>query len=187
MEDNTLSIPNYSLYRVDSANRHTGGVAMYVHNSLQIQVLKTSSINFIWSLSFKILSGYVNDTFCLVYRGHQSSNSNFIEFLQQSCEFLCSNSNFFHILGDFNYNFYDKTKSAPVLNVLKSYGLTQIMNSPTRETQNSSTIIDWLLTNKKNVNTTVLNSNNIADHNMIKINLFIKHKNSEVSQLAKIR
>ena len=56
------------------------------------------------------------------------------------------------MLGDFNINFKDKNngllkKYAEVLNM---FGLKQLINSPTRVTRKSSTIIDHVLCNTSN-------------------------------------
>jgi hypothetical protein len=41
MSDAELAIDNYNLIRLDSYNRHTGGVAIYLHNSMTYKEVQT--------------------------------------------------------------------------------------------------------------------------------------------------
>lgn len=174
MSDNELKIEDYTLFRVDSYSRRTGGVVCYAHSSISIDIIDSSSDNNIWSLSLRILNGYVRDTFCIVYRGHKSSNNDFISFLERTFDFLSTNCKRFHVIGDFNYNYDDKVACKPLLAKLKSFSLSQIVKSPTREQNGTQTLIDWVVTNCKLINCHVINNNNIADHNFIAIDLFTK-------------
>ena len=180
MNDNELSIPNYALYRIDSQNRHTGGVACYIHSSIKVDIFDCYSQQNIWSMSFKVLYGYSKETFCLIYRGHKSTSSDFINFIDRACEILANKSSTFHLIGDFNYDFLDKPKSATLIRKLKSFNLAQKVNSPTREFKDSSTIIDWVASNQKNLKPIVRNDCNIADHNFIYLDFFSHNCKSNI-------
>jgi hypothetical protein len=185
MNYNELAIEGYSLYRVDSSNRHTGGVACYVSHSVKIQIMQTYDKNNIWALSFKILSGFVRDAFCVVYRGHKSNLHNFTEFLTEICEVLCTECNYFHIIGDVNFDYLNKSNLTSLIDTFKSFGIRQAVTSPTRQYKNSSTIIDWVLTNKKNLVPAINCELNIADHNLIYLNFF-DNKENESSEICRI-
>lgn len=180
MSDNELSIPNYNLYRIDSQNRHTGGVACYILSSIKVDIFDCFSQQNIWSMSLKILYGYSKETFCLIYRGHKSTSPEFINFIERTCEILASKSSTFHLVGDFNYDFLDKSKSAPLIRKLKSFNLFQVVDSPTREFKDSSTIIDWVATNQKRLKPVVRNDCNIADHNFICFDFFPRKNQSNI-------
>ena len=182
MNENELSIPDYALFRVDADNRHTGGVACYVHSSVKVDILDCFNQQSIWSMSFSILYGYSKETFCLIYRGHNSTKIDFEEFIGRTCEDLATNSSSFHLIGDFNYNFNDKTKSAKLISIFKSYNIKQVVDSPTHETGHSSTIIDWVVTNKKSLKPVVRNDCNIADHNFVVLDFFDRNASTQYTR-----
>ena len=185
MNENELKINGYSLFRVDSYSRHTGGVAVYVHTSVTIDIIDSYSQNDIWSLTFRILSGYERDTFCVLYRGHKSTLDNFKTFLKRTLYFLSTNCQNFYVVGDFNYNYNNKSVSSTLLDILKSYSLSQIVRSYTHEQDNSQTLIDWVVTNRKSTKCHVINHNLIADHNFIALNLFSKREKS-ITKISKV-
>ena len=101
--DNEVLIPNHSTVRSDR-NRHTGGVAMYIHDSVAYNVLLYGSAD----LELLVVSLSRNNfQLCLsVFYRPPSSPSSIFDTL---CETLLSvpHSYFsnFVILGDFNVNF----------------------------------------------------------------------------------
>lgn len=84
--DNELKIENYYLLRCDSKNRHTGGVAVYLHHSVQAYVIKKESENYVWSLSIKIMKGFLTDTFTVIYKGHSAKEEDFLNKIERICE-----------------------------------------------------------------------------------------------------
>jgi hypothetical protein len=164
MTVNELAIDKYDLIRVDSVNRHTGGVAVYVHESVKCNKIWEHTSNNIWGLSIKVHSGYLSDTFSVIYRGHASSAQNFNVMFQNLCDSLIDNSASTHFFGDFNYDLYGKDVPKELIKITKNIGLKQLVNKPTREVNGSSTLIDWCLSNKPNVTCDVINDNLIADH-----------------------
>ena len=186
MNDNELKILDYTLFRVDSYSRHTGGVACYVHSSVSIEVIDSFDRDDIWSLSFKITSGYKQDSFCVVYRGHKSNISDFTSFLNRTIDLLSVDCQNFHIVGDFNYNYNDKTVSKSLRNLLTTYSLRQIVKSPTREYKTANTLIDWVVTNSNSIGCQVVSENIIADHNFIAINLFGKNRASTNKSISRV-
>ncbi|XP_045474989.1 uncharacterized protein LOC123680911 [Harmonia axyridis] len=74
-------------------------------------------------------------------------------------------------VGDFNMNYLNKstTEMKLFLEILESFGLKQIVNEPTRTTPNTSTLIDYILTNNTDliVNTGVIPVPEISDHDLV--------------------
>jgi NADPH-dependent 7-cyano-7-deazaguanine reductase QueF len=64
--------------------------------------------------------------------------------------------------------------------ILYKHGLHQIITKPTRETANSSTIIDHVITRLKNLEWKVLKTPRISDHYIIFLSLPIKIENYEI-------
>ena len=176
MTDAELDIEGYNIFRCDSHNRHTGGVAVYIRKSISAFAVNSSKCNFVWSLSIKISKGFLNDVFSVIYRGHDSH----IRFLESRLEEICDDaverSSGIHILGDFNVNFTNKPQSKSIVSVARLFGLHQKIASPTRVTSNTSTLIDWYLTNSNELAVNVYDNFNISDHNFVAVNLFAQKK-----------
>ncbi|CRK87061.1 CLUMA_CG000882, isoform A [Clunio marinus] len=66
------------------------------------------------------------------------------------------------------------------LKLAKRFNLKQIVDKPTRETKDTSTLIDWIFTSRTNSSCEVFDNINIADHNFIKF-YFNKIEKSENS------
>ena len=124
--DTNLSIPNYSIVRLDR-NRHGGGVAMYIRNSVSYNVVLYGSAGLeviVVSLSkcnFKLCV-------CVFYRPPSSppAISNFV------------------LLGDFNVNSHTSHSFYPYLfDLMTSFSLSQVVDTPTHFSPNGrSTLID---------------------------------------------
>lgn len=176
MVDAELKLCGYKIFRCDSLNRHTGGVVIYTHDLISAHVIFKYNSNFIWCLAIKIDRGFENDVFCVVYRGHQCIDSDFVSFFSELSETLSSYTGQIHIVGDFNYDYNKHKISKSLRSIAKSYNLKQLISEPTRVTNESSSIIDWYLTDRKNVSYVVSTHSQISDHHSIIIN--IKHHES---------
>ena len=54
-------------------------------------------------------------------------------------------------LGDINCNYDDSNDHTDIKQLLINYGFRQLINKPTRTTENSSTLIDVILTNSPEI------------------------------------
>lgn len=102
MNENELKVPNYILIRCDAYNRHTGGVAIYVHTSVKAHEIIKHCVNNIWALAVKINKGLVNDVFAVVYKGHNATDAEFLTFMEEYLENLSEKDININIVGDFN-------------------------------------------------------------------------------------
>lgn len=176
-------IEGYKLIRCDSDSRYTGGVAMFVDESLKHRVIcsEISETNKTWGLCIKLLSG--GDYLAVFYKSPQEKNDEFLNHLSKFCNKFTNNSNFVIIAGDANINALALTKAykKPVkrlrnyLKELKGLGLQQIIDKPTRVSKRTGvgTAIDHVLTNKKKrVEWSINQQEKIGDHLMIDIKIF---------------
>ena len=163
MTESELKISGYKLFRCDAENRHTGGVVIYVHESISAHVVFEYKVNYIWCLAINIVRGFQNDCFCVIYRGHQNTDKDFLGFFEELCEKLASNA-FVHILGDLNYIFGRDSMSKKICSIAKTFNFKQQVKNPTRITNTTETLIDYYFTNRKNVKCEVTDKNQIADH-----------------------
>lgn len=168
-----IQIKGYKHVICLSNSRHTGGVLFYIKNNYKYTniIYEIGELN-CWFLGIKII---INCKPYIIITVYHSPNSSHMEFINKF-ENIMESSNFGNstiiVVGDFNINvalnnFY-KDKLIQSVNRI---GLYQVMNQFTRITNNTSTIIDLLITNKKDITFKVHLTPRITDHCIISINL----------------
>ena len=88
------------------------------------------------------------------------------------------------IIGDVNSNYLDKKCDKPFKNLSSLNGFIQLIDSPTRTTTHSETLIDVILSNKP-LDTKVIPAT-LSDHDAISCNRKIKNQ-KESSETIKCR
>ena len=155
-----IQIDNYDLLRCDR-NRNGGGVACYIRSDISY-VQKDFFPNVIENIFFEILLPKTSPiTVSIMYR--PPSQTNFLEILNMTFEKVDVDKKEIYILGDFNINMYHNNRyivrdgntisSKFLSHDIKNYhqfctmhGLKQLIQSPTRVTCSTSTLIDHILT-----------------------------------------
>ena len=146
----------------------SGGVAMFINDSLDYKILeKTSNVDF-QALWIEIALAQQKNIICgIIYRQHNSVN-NFMSYFQEAIEKFTSSGKTVYILGDFNICLMKSetsTISNDFLMSLQSCYLIPTIDKPTRVRNNSASLIDNILVNNPNQ---VLASGNIlsdtSDH-----------------------
>lgn len=171
INDTEIKLDGYRLFRCDAANRHTGGVVIYCHESINaVEIFKYDS-DYIWALAIKICNRANQYIICCIYRGHKASSTDFIAFTESLCEEFANYPCNKYIVGDINYDILNLSETArKVMSIFNRYNLKQIISTPTREDKMSATLIDWLITNDDYVEHVVISDDIIADHNYIALN-----------------
>ena len=145
-----VEIVGYKLSRLDRLNK-TGGVCVYTQNSLKTKVLRelngisNSGFHQLWlQIQHKKLKSFL---LCVTYRPPDCPTSCFVEdFMDKYSQALTYGKEIF-IAGDLNCNVMKHSPEADALNDLcLSLNLTQLITSPTRETSESSSLIDVIMT-----------------------------------------
>ena len=145
-----ICIDGYKLIRADR-NRIGGGVACYIKSDLAFNQRKDFSTD-IENIFFDILLPNSKPILVgIIYRPPDQSG-----FLNNLADAINGTEKFdeqeVYILGDFNINLLHKEtlrKNYPKYykEFCSAYGLKQLITSPTRITQNTSTLLDHILTN----------------------------------------
>ena len=148
--DGEINIDGYELVRSDR-NRHGKGVACYIRNDISFSVrgdfsseIENIFLDILLPKTKPILIG-------ILYR--PPDQSKFLDNLSTSISQTCSfNEQEVYILGDLNINLINSQKHTP--NGIKRYkefcslhGIEQLLTLPTRITNNSSSLLDHILTN----------------------------------------
>ena len=143
-----INLPGYDIIRKD-INRNGGGVCIYIRSSI----------------NYKLRTSIVPDTLeCLCIEICKQAFETFIGRID------CENKDSY-ILGDLNCDMLAQGSNGQansLNNICDIYQYTQIITQPTRITQNSSTLIDLILTNApdKIVNSGVLTVG-FSDHDLV--------------------
>ena len=146
--DNEVALDGYSIIRKDR-NRNGGGVCMYIRQDLAYNPrddLNSDNLESVWC---EILLNKTKPIIVgTVYR--PPSQTNFLQFFELTLTKLRSDLEVY-ILGDLNICFLHKASSfcRSYINVLDLFGLTQIINSATRMTQHSASLLDHIICNQK--------------------------------------
>ena len=79
MYDAEFHIDNYKFIRCDSDSRHTGGVAMYIHENINFKTISSCEKDRTWFLAIQIIKGYhTTGIFGVVYRSFQTTKALFL-------------------------------------------------------------------------------------------------------------
>jgi len=149
--NNEILLPDYQVHRLDH-NRHGGGIALYVHDSLSCEVLLQGGPHNLEFLapSVTCTSVSVCNKFCICLFYHPPSSPGFI--FDNLCTTLQmvnpAQFSTFILLGDFNVNFCNPQHPlfSHVSDILYNFSLVQVVPSFTHVSPNGSTsLIDLAL------------------------------------------
>lgn len=167
VSNTSISISNYNLIRKDRDNRG-GGVAAYVHKSLNFKLINSNAlIEQLW-FSLKLKSStYV---FGVIYRSPSLNYKTFIDELEISFTLCTSVSDKIICLGDVNINmlFPSNPPTKYFIEFLKCFNLTQHISEPTRTAQGSVSLIDIILSSDSAlVKSSGVEVNHESDHDLV--------------------
>ena len=152
-------------FRKDNNTNGGGGIIVYVRdgiNAKRREDLETNDISCLWLeiIPVKGKSFLVGN----MYRPPDSKveyNDRFEEFIDN----VLNEEKEFILLGDFNKNLLNEDTDRDWGNFTTSLGLTQLINEPTRVTNDSKTLIDHIYTaNEENIQSVKVEKICISDH-----------------------
>ena len=169
ISDEDLHIQNYYIIRKDRNNRKGGGILIYIKDNIPVQQrhdLNVTLLESIWiELTFPKSHSFLLN---FVYRPPDSTHDWISEYENQFKNAITCSSQEYHIMGDFNINFFADKKSCSNsrwYSFIMSNGLSQLVTQPTRISKTSSTIIDHLYSSRPDRVTEVfVSSYSISDH-----------------------
>ena len=180
VNNESIHIPGYTLYRQDRGpHKLGGGLCVYIKKNYKVSSMENvSSVsdNHFQQLWLKVRSRcYKSFVICTVYRP-PSTPLNFTDDLANSLlESLLLGLDFI-ILGDLNCNLLrDNAESLALNDLCSTFILTQLINKPTRVTENGESLIDVVMTtNEKLIASNEVLMSTISDHNLVHISLKLK-------------
>ena len=164
VSDSDIALDGYTVIR-DDRNRHGGGTLIYVKTGLNFEVLccnRQCDIEAVF-LKFSAKHPFIVGS---LYRP-PSATSMYYDALLDCIEELKQGCNDIILLGDLNYD-CSMSLHDSVGYIESAFDLKQIVESNTRVTQSSSTLIDIILTSmpQNHIHTDVLHTT-FSDHYMV--------------------
>jgi len=168
-------LPGYNVAFCLSHSRHTGGVAIYARNSIKFSIQLCESIENNWFLGIFIERGLKTGKYALLYHSPNSSDSRFIQILENWLETFLDHSKFNLIAGDFNIDWKNEQDSNNLKQLTDFLNLRQTVHQYTRVTSNSRTLIDHVFSNYDTVVSVTDAESKITDHETVFINFEENH------------
>ena len=172
IDHNIHEIPGYHFYSKERKHGAGGGVGAYISDKIPIQRredLESPDIELMW-LEVK-LNNTKSFLVGVIYRPPDSSKFlpiNFNKLFSEHLSRVISESKETVILGDVNVNYLNKNANKDFKSILNLFGMKQIITTPTRITNNTSTLIDIVATTHcQHIKTFCTIPSGIADHEMV--------------------
>ena len=168
--DHNIAIPGYSLIRKDR-NRCSGGVAIYILDKIMFNVqeeLMDSSKEMIW---VKLKTDHV-EPFLLVclYRAPSVSQKDYFSDITEILVKACNLNMEIVLMRDLNVdcslnNFNNQNK---LYQLCQLFDFSQLVKGPTRLTENTSTVIDVILSTMPQMHIdTYIDESSMSDHYLV--------------------
>ena len=176
-----ITIPEYCVFRRDRCKVGETGIAVYVHQSIIKQTmrrkdLEPEDVECLW-LELKLHHNSSSLFICYVYRNPNETNEWYDKFtkMYDRIQTLKKGKSDLILIGDFNI---DLLKHNPLWDsIISSFGLTQLINNPTRITSTSSTLIDHIYVNNASlINKSTQPNLSISDHGVISCERYVKRQ-----------
>ena len=186
--DSQLTIDGMKFVRLDRIARKGGGCILYYAEHLKAvhrRDLHTPGIEAIWlQIKFPTTSAL----FSVMYR--PPNDNAFFNTLSTTLERAWLKSTDIFLLGDLNCDYNDSSNSAygtKLQSIFDAFNMQNIITVPTRTTIESSTLIDLIVTTRRDlVSSTGVFPLGISDHDLIYASLRLRHKRPP-PRLIKIR
>ena len=172
--DGEISIPGYTFSRNDRNGRSGGGTLAFVRDAIPYKTRNDLLSSMFKSTVIEITRPKTKSLFIFtIYKAPDQLLESLTEELDTALSCISSEAEVI-LLGDFNVNFLATKNDASralkrkLLSFTSMYNLEQLIDKPTRITENSSTLIDLLFANNNHriVASGVLHVN-LSDHSLI--------------------
>lgn len=177
LNNNETRIMGYQECSALSTSRHTGGVSVYVKEEYRFkQIMSESQDMNYWIVGMQM---FIKDWSILifnVYHSPSASNMEFLERIDRLLDDFSTANGVLIIIGDFNINIARNTYySEKLKNIINFSGLYQLVDSFTRVTPDTASIIDLIITNEKELPFQVHQTPKITDHTILTVDIPINN------------
>lgn len=173
VQQGEIDISGYISVNCTSDNKRTGGVLIFLKSGSVFSVRYNSNKDsYLWFICIELKLHREKMLLTALYHPPGRKVPEFLDFLDGFFEDVSSFKGDIICLGDFNIDLKKKSfYSEKCKSIIVQNGLTQIVDDYTRITENSSTLIDYVITNCKNLECKVHLTPKISDHSIVSLNL----------------
>lgn len=181
------NIEGYKYFSAYASNRHTGGSMIYIKDHLKNKEIKNVVVDSnLWFVATEVIIEGKKFIIACLYHSPSSSDSQFIEELEEILPNLLVREGNFILIGDFNINMaLDTYYSKKLTKTLKELGVYQQMKRFTRITKEGATIIDLIVTNSKDIEYDTLLTPKITDHVIIAVDLWKRTQSDPEEKISR--
>ena len=157
---NIFSLPGYQFCHMDHEDRRGGGVAIYVKNGIEFDVIE--SIGFAVDNLLECISRKKSIIVTCIYRQPDIKIEAYVDIIES---FLNDMKSYIYLCGDFNINFLNCYYHHDTKYFVDSlFILDPCINQPTRITTATATLIDNILLSISGISRCSIIINNATDH-----------------------
>ena len=166
VESVEVKIDGYRVERCDTENRRTGGVMAIIRNDVKCKLVSVECVgNYVWLLSVEVFMSGVRYLCTVLYHPPHTEDVKFVDYFNVYLDRVSAFRGFNILMGDFNFDLLKRSfYGEKIVNNVFLNGLSQIVDTPTRVTDRSSTLIDYVITNDKDLTCKVHMTPRISDH-----------------------
>jgi len=166
-----LNIRGYRVESCATSNRRTGGVMVFVRDDIKYKISTVQcESNYVWLLSIEFCLNRIKYLCTVMYHPPQTENAKFVDYFSNYLDSVSTFDGINIIVGDFNFDLLKPSfYGEKILSQVYVSGFSQIVASPTRITDRSQTLIDYIITNKKSLSYEVHLTPKISDHCILSI------------------
>ena len=167
-----FDIRGYSFIRRDRKSGQGGGVGLYIRDGIDFARRPDLENDETESLRVKIrLKNTKPLIFGTIYKPPDSSKhlpKNFNFFLSKTLQSIDSEKRESIIMGDMNVNYLIENDHEVIKDIFTDNGFKQILNTPTRVTDQTSSLIDLIfVNNNQNISYKTVIPTGLSDHDLI--------------------
>ena len=181
------------MYEHTPTESSKGGTFLYLDKNLKYKLRKDLNIyqkGIIESTYVKIINKNENNMVAgCIYKHPKQTILDFLDnHLLPLLEKLSNENKQILIIGDFNINLlnYDDKNTANFLDTMFSYSYLRFINTPTRVTGHSKTLIDNIFYNKPMLNITAGNISSVISDHLIQFLIELSSTNAKLEQTCKL-
>lgn len=139
----------------DSTSRHSAGIVIYVHRTVQYKIVDEIVYEFNNIIVVDVLKSPCRGRWIFVYHSPNTSHSVFLSKLDELCKQVLITKGPIRVVDDFTINYHSSVVSETYKNRLKSlglkYDLKQIVNAYTLCCRDSKSMIDLCFVNNDDI------------------------------------
>lgn len=171
--DLELHLDHYRIVQCFTHNKRTGGVMALIREGLSWQIRTNKSTDeYVWMLSLELTIHHIRYMMSALYHPPNRENAKFVQYFDDFWDGAGDFEGISIIVIDFNFDLLKPSHyNEKILRSIYLQVFTQLVSKPTRITDRSRTLIDYIITNNKDLRHKNYLSPKVSDHNILSVNI----------------